>query len=135
MQFDWFLSVLEQKRLENHEIYYLHRSCWVTLEISTMRTSPRMEVPLLLTSFNNEFRILLLRKFKNCLARLLTHSWDRNHQKFVVYEIFFFTKFCFDSFFNDSVKPILRHILKSVIDSAVDCLEQFALILIKQKNP
>ena len=23
MQFDWFLSVLEQKRLENHEIYYI----------------------------------------------------------------------------------------------------------------
>ena len=23
MQFDWFLSVLEQKRLENHEIYHL----------------------------------------------------------------------------------------------------------------
>ena len=24
----------------------LHRSCWVTLEISTLRTSPRMEIPL-----------------------------------------------------------------------------------------
>ena len=23
MQFDWFLSVLEQKLLENHEIYYI----------------------------------------------------------------------------------------------------------------
>ena len=23
MQFDWFLSVLEQKRLENHDIYYI----------------------------------------------------------------------------------------------------------------
>ena len=23
MQFDWFLSVLEQKWLENHEIYYI----------------------------------------------------------------------------------------------------------------
>ena len=23
MQFDWFLSVLEQKQLENHEIYYI----------------------------------------------------------------------------------------------------------------
>ena len=41
MQFDWFLSVLEQKRLD-----LLHRSCWVTLEVSTLRTSPRMEVPL-----------------------------------------------------------------------------------------
>ena len=48
MQFDWFLSVLEQKWLENHEIYYIHRSCWVSLEISTLRTSPRMEVALVL---------------------------------------------------------------------------------------
>ena len=23
MQFDWILSVLEQKQLENHEIYYM----------------------------------------------------------------------------------------------------------------
>jgi hypothetical protein len=23
MQFDWFVSVLEQKWLENHEIYYI----------------------------------------------------------------------------------------------------------------
>ena len=26
--------------------YLLHRSCWVTLEISTLLTSPRMEIPL-----------------------------------------------------------------------------------------
>ena len=37
--------MLEQKRLENHEIYYIG----VTLEIYTWRTSPRMEVPLYMT--------------------------------------------------------------------------------------
>ena len=42
MQFDWFLSVLEQKQLENHEIYYIIGAA----EISTLRTYPRMEVPL-----------------------------------------------------------------------------------------
>ena len=42
MQFDWFVSVLEQKWLENHEIYYI-----VALEIHTSRTSPRKEVPLM----------------------------------------------------------------------------------------
>ena len=28
MQFDWFLSVLEQKWLENHEIYYIGAAEW-----------------------------------------------------------------------------------------------------------
>ena len=28
MQFKWFLSVLEQKRLENHEIYYIEAAEW-----------------------------------------------------------------------------------------------------------
>ena len=46
MQFDWFLSVIEEKRLENHEIYYTEAAEFVALEISTLRTSPRMEVPL-----------------------------------------------------------------------------------------
>ena len=39
MQFDWFLSVLEQNRLENHDIYHLKAASWVALEISTLRTS------------------------------------------------------------------------------------------------
>ena len=43
MQFDLFLSVLEQKRLENHEIYYVHRINRATPEIHKLRTSPRME--------------------------------------------------------------------------------------------
>ena len=47
MQFDWCLSVLEQKQLENHEVYYKGAAeCWVSLEISLLRTSLRMEVPL-----------------------------------------------------------------------------------------
>ena len=45
MQFYWFLSVLVQKRLENHDICYIE-AAGVTLEISTLRTYPRMEVPL-----------------------------------------------------------------------------------------
>ena len=78
MQLDWFLSVLEQKWLGNHEIYYIEaakevcngggwqatpsitkflRSCWVGPGISTLRTSPRMEVHLVLCykSFYNLF--------------------------------------------------------------------------------
>ena len=38
MQFDWFLSGLEPKRLETHEIYYIGSP-----EIYIWRTSPWME--------------------------------------------------------------------------------------------
>ena len=51
MQFDWFLSALDQKWLENHDIYN-NRSCWVGPGISTLRTSPSMEVPLVWRSFD-----------------------------------------------------------------------------------
>ena len=44
MQFDWFSSVLEQKWLEKKDLPF--RTCWVGPGISTLRTSPRMEVPL-----------------------------------------------------------------------------------------
>ena len=43
MQFDWFLSVLTQKWLGNHELYYLACIYWVTPEIRDMRISPRVE--------------------------------------------------------------------------------------------
>jgi hypothetical protein len=39
--------VLDQKWLENHEIYHLEAAEYVAPGISTLRTSPRMEVPLI----------------------------------------------------------------------------------------
>ena len=45
-QFDLFLSVLNIAKLARKSWDLLHRSCWVSLEISILRTSPRMEVPL-----------------------------------------------------------------------------------------
>ena len=45
MQFDWFLSVLEQEWLEN-QIYYIRVAEYVTPQIHKWQTSPRMEVPL-----------------------------------------------------------------------------------------
>ena len=49
---------------------------------------------------------------------------------------YFFNKIFVLIFFDDSVKHIyfLRCVLKNFIDGAADCLEQFALFLIKQKN-
>ena len=48
--------------------------------------------------------------------KLLPHSWDWNHQKFVIYTIFVYI------FFNDSVKHVyfFESHLKSVIDGAAD---------------
>ena len=51
----------------------LHRSCWVTLEIHTLRTSPRMEVPLTKTYFYLESVQPLSKIFE-----FQTNHWKRN---------------------------------------------------------
>ena len=71
----------------------LHRSCWVTFEISTLRTSPRMKVPLLLSNegsnttrfrwSNGELRIASvttaskLGGFLKVLKGMSGHVWTR----------------------------------------------------------
>ena len=94
LQFDWFLSVLEQK-MARKSWYLLHRSCWVGPGISTLRTSPRMEVPLFSTytvswMLNPEFQIfnLPLTLFNLCFIFLYGLQIDSN------YMIIFFSEIC-----------------------------------------
>ena len=47
MPFDWFLSVLEQTWLENHEIFYIGPTEYLTLDIYIWYTSPTYREPLL----------------------------------------------------------------------------------------
>ena len=83
MQFDWFLSVLEKKQLENHGIFHISRSCWVTLEICTWRISPRMEVPLCqgCQRFEVEFRYVLRKKLERQVKKKIKLEKPNNYEK------------------------------------------------------
>ena len=45
----WLIFGCARAKMARKPWYLLHRSCWVGPEISTLRTSPRMEVPLGIT--------------------------------------------------------------------------------------
>ena len=63
-----------------------------------------------LAQLTNTQNIFYYRHFSitSIFEALLIHLWHRNHQNFVVYKIFLFTKFCFDFFFN-SWKFVIRN--------------------------
>ena len=79
--FDWFLSVLEQKQLS---WYLLHRSCWVAPEISTLRTSPRMEVTL--TSSNSQSVSYLQTFCVTSNLAIFRQTWWVNSRVFRIFQ-------------------------------------------------
>ena len=81
MQFDYILSVVCRAKKARKSWDLLHRSCWVGPRISTLRTSPRMEVPLVQS--NNRCLLAKLTKmsglylFAKTAHALLTTSFHR----------------------------------------------------------
>ena len=67
-----------------------HRSCWVTLQISTLRTSPRMEVPLPHRYYTTNKIYLALLEPSGLLSPLVTPFFSLFTIPFYFVHIFFF---------------------------------------------
>ena len=70
----------------------------------------KTQITILLTRSSNQFqnqRILIFFSPQDLVFILIwsvTHSWDQNHRKFVIYELLFFTKCCLFYFLHDQKK-------------------------------
>ena len=83
----WLIFECARGKMARKSLYLLNRSCWVTLEISTLRTSPRMEVPLGWTnhqtwffpqSFKLTFNLGQNRSHDYIFANFIAKMWFSN---------------------------------------------------------
>ena len=133
-KFRWFLTlsfknyaiwlIFECARAKMARIYYLHRSCWVTLEISALRTSPRMEIPLvrLIMAGGNLF-ILKEGNLGFRQIRLFNHGSNLFFQHFIIFIHWNLQNF---SDINRST-AVIENVWKSVIIIHITTLLRLAI--------